>query len=392
MKNLDTLWGNLATFDCAPLPIFDEAVCAFLGDFAATLLKSKMVRQFTDLSALAFWSRRANIQQLKKRYENEPRLGRGVCLHIAPSNIPVNAVFSYFFGLLSGNANIVRLPSKSFAQVEWVCALIKEKLEDFPQIKTRTLFVRYARDSLYSAELSKMADCRMIWGGDATVQHLKSLNAKPRTVDIAFPDRYSIAIINAKAVKNADDETLQRLAENFYNDTFLMDQNACSSPQLIAWLNDDAAAREKFWQAVLKVAREKYELQDALCVEKFTHFCEDAIRFGEDVLGGTRFFGGNLLYLSEVRQLQNVENLRGKGGYFYEYALQNIGELLAVVTEKFQTITYFGVEAEALQCEVIAANSLGIDRIVPIGKAMDIGILWDGHDLIRELSRVVALV
>ena len=167
---------------------------------------------------------------------------------------------------------------------------------------------------------------------------------------------------------------------------------SCSSPQLIAWLNDDAAAREKFWQAVLKVASKKYELQDALCVEKFTHFCEDAIRFGEDVLGGTRFFSGNLLYLSEIRQLKNAENLRGKGGYFYEYALQNIGELLAVITEKFQTITYFGVDAEALQREVIAANSLGIDRIVPIGKAMDIGILWDGHDLIRELSRVVALV
>ena len=391
MKNLEILLGNIATLNHTPLPIFDEAACAFLGDFSARLLKSPMARQFTDLSALAFWCRPANIQQLKNRYQGEHRLGRGVCLHIAPSNIPVNAIFSYFFGLLAGNANIVRLPSKTFTQVQWLCGWIKTQLENYPTLQTRTAFVRYERDSSLSAELSKMADCRMIWGGDQTVQHLKSLSAKPRTVDIAFPDRYSIAIINAEAIKNTDEATLTRLAQGFYNDTFLMDQNACSSPQLICWLNDDAAAREKFWQAVLKTANEKYDLQDALCVEKFTHFCQDAICFG-DVLGEMKFLGGNLLYLSEVRQLQNVENLRGKGGYFYEYALKNIADLLVVITEKFQTITYFGVDAEDLQREIIAQHSLGIDRIVPIGQALDIGILWDGHDLIRELSRVIALV
>ena len=31
----------------------------------------------------------------------------------------------------------------------------------------------------------------------------------------------------------------------------------------------------------------------------------------------------------------------------------------------------------------------GIDRIVPVGKAMDIGVVWDGHELIREASRLV---
>ena len=41
-------------------------------------------------------------------------------------------------------------------------------------------------------------------------------------------------------------------------------------------------------------------------------------------------------------------------------------------------------------CEaVVAARLRGIDRIVPVGKAMDIGVFWDGHDLVRELSRIV---
>ena len=38
----------------------------------------------------------------------------------------------------------------------------------------------------------------------------------------------------------------------------------------------------------------------------------------------------------------------------------------------------------------IVNNSLiGIDRIVPIGQALNIGVIWDGYDLIRKLSRII---
>ena len=36
-------------------------------------------------------------------------------------------------------------------------------------------------------------------------------------------------------------------------------------------------------------------------------------------------------------------------------------------------------------------NLRGIDRIVPIGQALDIGFEWDGYDLNKILSRVIAL-
>ena len=38
---------------------------------------------------------------------------------------------------------------------------------------------------------------------------------------------------------------------------------------------------------------------------------------------------------------------------------------------------------------VIKNNLSGIDRIVPIGQALDISFFWDGYDLNRILSRVV---
>ena len=38
---------------------------------------------------------------------------------------------------------------------------------------------------------------------------------------------------------------------------------------------------------------------------------------------------------------------------------------------------------------VIDNRLRGIDRIVPVGRAMDIGIIWDGYDIISMLSRIV---
>ena len=387
MKNINYIIGS-ESIENMPIEPFSCEACEFLNEISVCLMKSPIIREFTDLSALAFWCRKANIRKLKANYTSNDRLGRGLCFHIAPSNIPVNSIFSFLFGLLAGNANIVRLASKEFPQVDYMCELIKEILKSYPKIEKMTAFVKYERSSEISAEFSKMADCRMIWGGDETIKMFKAFECKPKCVDISFPDRYSICIIDANTIKQADDEMMRRLAENFYIDTYLMDQNACSSPQLIYWLNDDSVARERFWNFVYEYASKKYYLQDAICVDKYTKLCEDSILF--DNVGKTTR-KTNLLYTSEMISLENVENIRGKGGYFYEYALKNIKDLYPIISDKYQTITYFGIDSEKLRQDIIAHHLRGVDRIVPIGKAMDISVIWDGHDLIGELSREIAL-
>jgi hypothetical protein len=48
------------------------------------------------------------------------------------------------------------------------------------------------------------------------------------------------------------------------------------------------------------------------------------------------------------------------------------------------------LDADHLVDRIIAAGLPGIDRVVPVGKALDIGVIWDGYDLIRSMSRIVA--
>lgn len=374
--------------DNTPLSVFDDGVLVFLEEVSAALLKSPLGRAYPDIAAFAFYSRKANLLKLKETFgDMAGRLGRGLCFHITPANIPINFAFSWLFSVLAGNGNIVRLPSKNFPQVEALCDVLRKVIEGYPEIANRTAFVRYPRTVHATEDFCLKADARMIWGGDTTIASIKALPAAPRCVDIAFADRYSVALIEAQSVLKATKDELLRLAENFYNDTYLMDQNACSSPQVILWQNDDPAARERFWEAVAVVASKKYVLQDAISVDKYTFFCEEAVS-NPNVRAVTR--SGNLLYRLELNELKaDVVAHRGQAGFFFEYALQSWGELFAIVTEKFQTVTEFGIDVHKLRNEIVAHHLRGIDRIVPVGQAMNISTFWDGYDLIRTLSRIV---
>lgn len=61
----------------------------------------------------------------------------------------------------------------------------------------------------------------------------------------------------------------------------------------------------------------------------------------------------------------------------------------SVVTRKFQTLSYLGVDAAELQNFVVQNGISGIDRIVPVGKTADFAFVWDGYDLIEGMSRCV---
>jgi len=388
MNDVKYLIGN-EEVSRLPLKPYSEEVCAFAAALSDALLKDAEAKRYPDVMSFAFWCRKANLAVRKNKWEEkvEKRLGRGLVFHVAPSNVPINFAFTYIFSLLAGNANIVRVPSKEFPQVALVCRVMKEVLELFPQIKERTAFVQYPANNEITEQFCLMADARVIWGGDSTVTNIRSCATKPKCIDLVFADRYSICILDGKAVEEAEPAKLKKLAEAFYNDTYLMDQNACSSPQLIFWKNSSGKAKELFWNAVFEFTKPKYNLQAASCVDKYMKLCMDAV----DMVGmkcGNRI--ENLVYHTELKALpEDLTELRGTCGYFYEYELENYEELLPVVTEKFQTVTYFGIDAEEFQDFVIEHHVRGIDRIVPVGKALDIDVIWDGYDVVGMLSRIV---
>ena len=103
-------------------------------------------------------------------------------------------------GLLSGNTNIIRVPSKDFKQIDIISNAINSlaKESKFSKISNRIVLVRYNRDSDATKEFSRYCDVRVIWG-DETINHIRNMPLKPRAFDITFADRYSLSVINADA-------------------------------------------------------------------------------------------------------------------------------------------------------------------------------------------------
>ena len=92
---------------------FDAQVLGLLAELSARLRKHAEARSMPDVQTFAFWCRKANLQKLKAAHDDhKARLGLGLVFHVAPGNVPINFAFSLAFGLLAGNTNVVRVPSR----------------------------------------------------------------------------------------------------------------------------------------------------------------------------------------------------------------------------------------------------------------------------------------
>lgn len=389
--NLKILAGSSKINKTALKPL-DENVCEFLNFFSQKLVSNKDARKYSDLIALSFWCSKKNINKLKERFSfNEKRLGRGLIFHVTPSNVPTNFFYSLIFGILSGNSNIVKVPSNDFPQIDLICKILNEilKIKKFNYFKNYICIVKYKDENLNDSTkiLSENCDLRVIWGGDNTINQLRDYKMLPHANDITFGDRYSLSIINSKIFDKISKKKLSSLIKNFYNDTYLVDQNACSSPHLILWYGKKfKSAKIKFWNELNKKILKEYQLPMNAITEKYNKYCTDLTK--KYIKKGKIF--SQSLYTVELNKLYlDLENLRGKWGYFYEINIDNIDEMTNYITKKFQTLTYFGFNKIFFEKYIENNKPLGIDRIVPIGKGLNIDLFWDGYDVIKTLSRVV---
>lgn len=330
---------------------------------------------------------------MKETYSGQQvRLGRGVVFHVAPANVPVNFAYSLAAGLLAGNANIVRLPSRDFPQVAIICAALRELLarDEFRQLHDHVCLLSYEKNDAITGFFSRHCDVRVIWGGDRTIEDIRRSPLAARSFDLSFADRYSFCVINADAYPGAADPA--RIAMDFYNDTYLFDQNACTAPHLLVWLGETAnvvKAQELFWNSLQQVVAEKYELPAVAAVDKLA----DAYRFAASSGGcSIRKMGDNLIVRIQLSQLTSgLEEARSACGFFYEHVAKSLDDLLPLINRKFQTLSHYGLDRAVLQQFIEENRPTGIDRIVPVGRTLDFSLVWDGYDLIGILSRTVSL-
>jgi hypothetical protein len=371
---------------------FHPLAVSFVNELSKALLKDPTVREFPDVAAFAFFCRKANMIRLKENLEKESlfRLGRGLVFHITPSNVPVNFAYSLVAGLLSGNVNIVRVPTKEFEQIRIISNAIR-KLSDCPEFtdfSKRISLIRYDRQSQATSALSALCDVRVIWGGDETITEIRKSPLRPRAFDVTFADRYSFCLINADQF--VEEKHPLEVAAKFYNDTYYFDQNACTSPHLVIWTGEDDSvdvSRKIFWDNLHDVViRKQYALQPLWAIDKLSAFYTQAIQSD----GIRRLVSpDNLLWQVELKDLSaDIDRFRSVAGYFAEYHAKSLAEIAPIIHSRYQTLAYYGFSKSELSAFMETFKPKGIDRIVPIGQTADFSLIWDGYDLIRTLSRI----
>ena len=395
---------DLASFleeltETVPGPPLGAEAIEFCTELSAELLRPASGVGQAQLVSLGYWLRPAAIARMRESFERTAgtavMVPRGLAFHVTPANVDTMFAYSWLLSLLVGNANVVRISSQETVLASRLLEAIASVLNRpaFAGLLRNNRIIRTGHDDRVAGGLSSIADVRVVWGGDDTVDYFRRFPLPKRGRDLTFPNRHSLALIDAAAVRSSSEEELAALADRFYNDAYWFDQAACSSPRLIVWQaepGDDARdARDRF-QAALSdaILRRNYEVETGLAITKLVFaFRRAAANERLHVEAPS-----NEVTWVELPDLAGYDRDHCGGGLFFEFVTSDlIAELRRLVGPQDQTAVCYGLDREAVLEIARQLNGRGIDRFVRVGRALEFSAVWDGFDLLGEFAKRVVV-
>jgi len=362
------------------------------------LLRDSEAKAHPELVALGYWLRKSELARLRAAFaalETADTLlvPRGLAFHIPPANVDTISVYSWALSFLVGNRNVVRVSSRE-TEVSRTLVRILDGVGGTPAgalLPRTTAFVTYPHEPQITDQLSAACDVRLIWGGDASVAAVRASPIPPGALDIAFPDRYSIAVLSAPAVLALGPREAEQLAGAFFNDTFWFDQLGCSSPRAVAWVGAPEVgikAGRRFEELLAaRVKSQGYVLPTSAALAKLT-FAYGAVATQPVVRYAAH---GNELTFLDLASPGGLHTEHCGGGLLFQVGVPGLAALTPLVTRRYQTVSYFGFPPLELRAWIRELNGRGVDRVVPVGEALSFHRYWDGFDLLQMLTRRVHL-
>lgn len=385
-----------------PLSPFDFLSIEFLSSLSKKILESKEIKNFPELVALAYWLRKSNIVSIINNFKKEINdheiiVPRGIAFHIAPSNVDSIFLYSWALSLLVGNINIVRVTQDINVQLDLLLSFIREifKDEKWNPVSTRNIVLTYPRDEKINRFISLHSDVRVLWGGDETINSIRVLPSKPTAKDITFADKFSYSMIKVSSYNNLSDDKKAIQATHFYNDAYWFDQMACSSPRFVLFVGEQKECEEAssaFWKSLEKELKRRGKNDSIdVAMEKLVYMYESVSKTEKASAKYSPEKNKPTVLKVDKEEINKFRESCG-GGFFFECFLENLDELVNLVSRKDQTLAYYGFEKEELNNFIKNVNGAGADRIVPIGQALNFSPIWDGYSLLNELSKRVNII
>ncbi len=383
----------------APIGVAAKEAVAYCNALSHALLNDPRARLFPALQALGFWLRPGSIVNVVKddlaAPETSVRAPRGIVFQIPPQNVSVLFGYTSALSLLGGNVTVVRLSEEAAPdpERELLLTLIRETLEESPEaVQNRMLFVRYGHDDALTSALSALCDARMVWGGDETIRRLRAIPLPPLAREISFADRFSACAIKAGPYFSLTPPEKQHLVRAIFNDIYLFDQMACSSPRLIVWIGEKeeaTGAAQDFFSRLADHAAEHYGCPGT--GESLEKMSARFLALHDLNLESTTTYNPALtvMTLANWKGVSAFKETRFGHGLLLAGRLDKLRDLAVYTEKRDQTLAVWGFGPDELHDFIALCGGRGYDRIVPIGQALAFDPIWDGDNLFNILTRLV---
>ena len=373
---------------------FDTRVLQFSGRLSKRILKNNLLGRIPAFVALSFWLRPSNLKRISN--ENIHLISNpnvvlspiGLVFHVCPANVDTMFIYSLMISMLMGNKNILRVSNRLDNEyITLLFNILNEELdtEESNLFKNFINIVTYQHEEDLNTFFAEKSHARLIWGGDNTAKIFKCIIGNPRCKDIVFADRISIAIFNTNSFISESKVNQLKCVKDFYNDSFTFDQKGCSSPQSIMLygnLMDNEIFTNLFYTLLEEISEMEYGGDNAsLASLKFNQLIGDVI---DDKINSFKNDSA-ILYFANSSSSKHLYHSCG-GGYFYLNVLSELNDIIHFINNKVQTISYFGLNRNEVEFIANKSAGIGVDRIVPIGKALNFDYIWDGYNLCEELT------
>jgi hypothetical protein len=161
---------------------------------------------------------------------------------------------------------------------------------------------------------------------------------------------------------------------------------ACSSPRVVVFAGAAEAATQAsaaFWDALTECLDEKqFASPAAIHMRKLVYSCQAILEL--PVVEYRRDPEATVL---QLESLGREPREHSGGGLFFAARVDNLRDLVPVLNRRHQTLTHFGFDGAELRRLAAAFGGRAIDRMVPVGQALQFSRFWDGYDLLHEFCR-----
>ncbi len=319
-------------------------------------------------------------------------LPRGSVIHIPSSNITLMAIYSWLPSYIAGNMNYIRLSRR--IDEEYIKNVISEiDLAIGVDESRRQIFYSGKVEDEITAITSKVADARIIWGDNETINMIKSKYPTNASIEINFKTRYSASLIDSRFYLNSDEDSKERLSRQYMNDSLLLSFNACSSPHYTFWLGSDSInikAQKDFICKIKKLTSMQDIATGAITTENIRKLQTSAAidNLDDKVLEIIR--GKGVIKVSSKRNKRLREDLLK--GFIYYIDAKDLNELSNIFPHRIQTLTYIGIiNSKVINQFLESLGERAPDRFVPTGEGLKFSLCWDGQNFLESLTRKVCV-